>query len=100
MKSNIGMINHVVLDVLTNIIDFIKTTLVYQKIEDKMKKGEVIVKVQRMFPNCEKYKPCCAGVEGHEILENGELGKKVIKDMKTKKIKPVDKNPFPDDEEW
>ena len=61
---------------------------------------EITVKVQRMFPNCEKYKPCCADVDGFEVLNNGEIGKQVIKDMKTKKIKPVDKNPFPDDEEW
>ena len=61
---------------------------------------EITVKVQRMFPNCEKYKPCCADVEGFEVLNNGEIGKQVIKDIKTKKIKPVDKNPFPDDEEW
>jgi hypothetical protein len=64
-----------------------------------MKKDEITVRVQRMFPNCEKYEPCCSDVEGHEVLKNGELGKKVIKDLKTKKIKPVDKNPFPD-EEW
>jgi hypothetical protein len=24
-----------------------------------MSKKEIIVKVQRMFPNCEKYKKCC-----------------------------------------
>ena len=65
-----------------------------------MTEDEITVKVQRMFPNCEKYKPCCADSEGYEILKNGEIGKKVIKAMKTKKIKPVDKNPFPDDEEW
>ena len=72
----------------------------YKKPEASINTDEMVVKVQRMFPNCEKYKPCCADVEGHEILKNGDIGKMVIKDMKTKKIKPVDKNPFPDDEEW
>ena len=58
----------------------------------------LIVRVQRMFPNCQKYKKCCTKVKGHEILKNGELGKEAVMDLKTKKIKPVDKNPFPDED--
>jgi hypothetical protein len=58
----------------------------------------IIVKVQRMFPNCSKYDKCCGDVKGYEVLENGELGKEVIKNLKTKKIKPVKENPFPDED--
>tara|TARA_B000000460_G_C21297468_1_gene298691 strand:+ start:149 stop:310 length:162 start_codon:yes stop_codon:yes gene_type:complete len=51
-----------------------------------------------MFPNCSKYDKCCGDVKGHEVLENGELGKEIIKNLKTKKIKPVKENPFPDED--
>ena len=69
MKSNIGMINHVVLDVLTNIIDFIKTTLVYQKIEDNMKG----IKVSSGC-HLEKYKK--KKLKGYKI-KDGEIGEEV-----------------------
>ena len=57
----------------------------------------IIVKVQKMFPNCSKYDKCCGDIKGFEVLENGELGKEVIKNLKTKKIIPVKDNPFPDE---
>ena len=58
----------------------------------------IIVKVQKMFPNCRKYDKCCGDIKGFEVLENGELGKEVIKNLKTKNIEPVKDNPFPDED--
>lgn len=55
------------------------------------------VKVQRMFPNCEKYKKCCTD-NNSEILKNTDLGKKAVSNIKTKSIKPVTVNPFPEED--
>ena len=40
----------------------------------------------------------CGDQKGYEVLKNGELGKEIIKKLKTKKIKPVKENPFPDED--
>ncbi len=47
------------------------------------KKNEITVKVQRMFPNCEKYKPCCSdsGVEEMMRKAKRENINPIIKDM-------------------
>lgn len=61
-------------------------------------KDTIRVRVQKMFPNCSKYDKCCGDQKGYEVLKNGELGKEIIKKLKTKKIKPVKENPFPDED--
>ena len=46
-------------------------------------KEEITVKVQRMFPNCEKYKPCCSdsGVEEMMRKAKRENINPIIKDI-------------------
>lgn len=35
-------------------------------------KEEITVKVQRMFPNCEKYKPCCSDLGMEEMMRKAK----------------------------
>jgi hypothetical protein len=73
---------------------------------------EIIVKVQSMFPNCQKYDPCCKESGTEEMMKKFDkmiekpivrIRHKVEKGSRIniiKRIKPVKKNPFPDGEEW
>lgn len=67
------------------------------------------VKVQHMFPNCGKYIKCCADSGAKEMMEKLDKLKEEPITVDTakanrikiiRKIEPVKKNPFPDDEEW
>jgi len=54
---------------------------------------EIVVKVQRMFPNCEKYKACCSDSGMEEMMRKAKRENidSVIKDMiekAKKKTKP------------
>ena len=70
---------------------------------------EIIVKVQRMFPNCSKYKKCCADSGTEEMMEKFDKLKKepvtitpITRSLfkQIKKIAPEKENPFPDGENW
>ena len=64
---------------------------------------EVIVKVQQMFPNCQKYDSCCDTTDMEKIMETSKdlnvtpveaaAGLNIVK-----KISPTTKNPFPEDD--
>ena len=67
------------------------------------------VKVQRMFPNCQKYTKCCSDSGTKEMLEKFDKLKEEPITVDTsnanrikiiRRVEPVKKNPFPDDEEW
>ena len=67
------------------------------------------VKVQQMFPNCQKYTKCCADIGTEKMMEKFDNLKEEPIKVDTananrikiiKRIEPVKKNPFPDDEEW
>ena len=65
------------------------------------KAEEIIVPVQTMFPNCQKYHSCCIAERErlrYEVLKNSGLGKKAVVSLKTRKIDPVDVNPFPEED--
>ena len=49
----------------------------------KKKSDDIVVKVQRMFPNCQKYKKCCSdgGYEKMMMKANIEEINKHIKKM-------------------
>ena len=49
---------------------------------------EITVKVQRMFPNCEKYKKCCTESKMEDLVSraNGIDIKKLLKDIEVEKI--------------
>ena len=53
------------------------------KTHDLIEQDEIVVKVQRMFPNCAKYVKCCT--------DDKEFWNKL--DAKVKSVKPV-KQPF------
>ena len=38
---------------------------------------EITVRVQSMFPNCQKYDPCCKEKKGYKITKDGEIGDEV-----------------------
>ena len=69
---------------------------------------EIIVPVQSMFPNCQKYEPCCKESGTEEMMEKfKKMTEKPIERIShqakkgnriniIKKVKPVKKNPFPD----
>ena len=71
---------------------------------------EIIVKVQSMFPNCQKYEPCCKESGTEEMME--KFNKMIEKPIERishkankgnriniiKRVKPVKKNPFPDED--
>ena len=64
---------------------------------------EIVVKVQQMFPNCQKYDPCCDTTNLEKIMETSkDLGvtpAMAVAGLETpKKISPVVKNPFPEDD--
>jgi hypothetical protein len=52
-------------------------------------KEEITVKVQRMFPNCEKYKPCCSDLGMEEMMRKAkrENINPIIKDILEKSKK-------------
>ena len=62
---------------------------------------EIVVKVQHMFPNCQKYTVCCDTTDMEKLMETSKdlsvtpveaaAGVDIIK-----KISPVTKNPFPE----
>ena len=67
------------------------------------------VKVQQMFPNCQKYTKCCGDSGTEKMMEKFDNLKEERIKFDTananrikiiKRIEPVKKNPFPDDEEW
>ena len=72
---------------------------------------EIIVKVQSMFPNCQKYEPCCKESGTEEMMKKFKamidkpierINHRVKNGTRLriiKKVKPVKKNPFPDGEE-
>ena len=55
-----------------------------------------------MFPNCEKYEPCCRDVGMEKTMKKLDKinPEKIYNINILKKIEPVKKNPFPEDEEW
>ena len=71
---------------------------------------EITVKVQRMFPNCQKYEPCCKESGTEEMMEKfNKMIEKPIERIShkankgnrikiVKRVKPVKKNPFPEDD--
>ena len=71
-----------------------------------MSKDEIIVRVQRMFPNCQKYNPCCRESGTEEMMKKfDKMTEKPIERIRHKakknnrikiirKVKPVKKNPF------
>ena len=69
----------------------------------KLPEEEIIVKVQQMFPNCQKYDPCCDTTDLEKLMETSKdlsvtpleaaAGLEIIK-----KISPVIKNPFPEED--
>ena len=71
-----------------------------------MTEDEIIVKVQSMFPNCQKYEPCCSESGTEEMMKKfDKMIKKPIERIRHKanknsrikiirKVKPVKKNPF------
>ena len=79
---------------------------------NKTHDDEIIVKVQSMFPNCQKYDPCCKESGTEEMMKKFDkmiekpivrIRHKVEKGSRIniiKRIKPVKENPFPDGEEW
>ena len=48
---------------------------------------EITVKVQRMFPNCEKYKKCCTESKMENLMSraSGLDIKKLLKDIEVEK---------------
>jgi len=75
-------------------------------------KNEITVKVQQMFPNCQKYDPCCHESGTEEMMKKfDKMNEKPIERIShkakkgnriniIKRVKPVKENPFPDGEEW
>jgi hypothetical protein len=65
---------------------------------------EIIVPVQTMFPNCQKYDPCCTESGTEEMVKKfDKMTEKPSQRIKIiKRVKPVKKNPFPDEavEKW
>ena len=75
---------------------------------------EIIVPVQSMFPNCQKYEPCCKESGTAKMMK--KFNKMIEKPIERishkankgnriniiKRIKPVKTNPFPDEavEKW
>ena len=71
---------------------------------------EIIVKVQSMFPNCQKYNPCCKESGTEEMMKKfnkmiekpiDRISHKANKGNRIniiKMVKPVKKNPFPDED--
>ena len=62
---------------------------------------EIIVKVQQMFPNCQKYTVCCDTTDMEKLMETSkDLGvtpAMAVAGLETpKRISPVVKNPFPE----
>ena len=69
---------------------------------------EITVRVQQMFPNCGKYRKCCADSGYEETMKKFKkmkdkpierIRKKAEKDHRitiVKRVKPVKKNPFSD----
>lgn len=49
---------------------------------------EIIVKIQRMFPNCEKYKKCCTDSKMEELMSRAsDIDiKKILNDIEVEKI--------------
>ena len=69
----------------------------------KLPEDEIIVKVQQMFPNCQKYNPCCDTTNMEMLMETSkELGvtpAMAVAGLETpKKISSVVKTPFPEDD--
>tara|TARA_Y100001949_G_scaffold160361_1_gene151933 strand:+ start:598 stop:915 length:318 start_codon:yes stop_codon:yes gene_type:complete len=65
--------------------------------------NEVTVKVQQMFPNCQKYDPCCDTTDMEKIMEKStSLNVTPVEAVAglniVKKISPTTKNPFPEDD--
>ena len=73
---------------------------------------EIIVPTQQMFPNCQKYEPCCKESGTEEMMKKfdkmvekpieriNHRAKKGNRITIIKRVKPVKENPFPDGEEW
>ena len=64
---------------------------------------EIIVKVQQMFPNCQKYDPCCDTTDMEKLMETSKdlnvTPAMAVAGVETpKKISPVVKNPFPEED--
>ena len=88
-----------------------KKPVASDKIHDLLD-DEIIVPVQTMFPNCQKYDPCCSKSGTEEMMKKfDKMNEKPIENIShkankgnriniIKRIKPVKKNPFPDGEEW
>ena len=75
---------------------------------------EIIVKVQSMFPNCQKYDPCCTESGTEKMMKKfDKMNEKPIERIShkankgnrikiIKRVKPVKDSPFPDEavEKW
>ena len=75
---------------------------------------EIIVPVQTMFPNCQKYDPCCSKSGTEEMMKKfDKMVEKPIENIShkankgnrikiIKRVKPVKDSPFPDEavEKW
>ena len=71
---------------------------------------DIIAPVQSMFPNCQKYEPCCKESGTEEMMKKFDkmiekpierISHKANKGNRIniiKRIKPVKKNPFPDED--
>jgi hypothetical protein len=71
---------------------------------------EIIVPVQTMFPNCQKYDPCCTESGTEKMMKRfNKMIEKPIERIShkankgnrikiIKRVKPVKKNPFPDED--
>jgi hypothetical protein len=57
------------------VLIFIKDPMVVYL--NKKKDEEITVRVQSMFPNCQKYEPCCKEKKGYKITKDGEIGDEV-----------------------
>ena len=56
----------------------------------KERKDEITVRVQRMFPNCQKYEKCCVDSGTKEMMdkvdrETKEMIDSILEKVKTKK---------------
>jgi len=64
--------------IVSVVLIFIKDPVVVYL--NKKKDEEITVKVQSMFPNCQKYEPCCSDSakkkKGYKI-KDGEIGEEV-----------------------
>ena len=66
----------------------LKSKLYRKTFGAKRLSDEITVKVQRMFPNCEKYKKCCTESKMEDLVSraNGIDIKKLLKDIEVEKI--------------